>query len=54
MDDVHNTHEELRSSGSVSANAQPVIVIVRERQRSRDKYWSLKRSLTPPVATSRW
>jgi hypothetical protein len=41
MDDVQNTLEELRSSGSVSANAQPVIVIVRERQRSRDKYWSL-------------
>jgi hypothetical protein len=41
MDDVQNTLEELRSAGSVSANAQPVIVIVRERRRSRDKYWSL-------------
>jgi hypothetical protein len=41
MDDVQDTLQELRSAGSVAANAQPVIVIVRERSRSRGKLWSL-------------
>ena len=33
MDEVHAAIGELRRSGSISSSAQPVIVIVRERER---------------------
>ena len=34
MDEVNATLQELKNAGTIGAAAQPVIVVVRERQRS--------------------
>jgi hypothetical protein len=34
MDEVNVTLQELKNAGTISASSQPVIVVVRERQRS--------------------
>ena len=39
MDDVNSVLAELRTDGSISASAQPVVVIVRQRRRSRSILW---------------
>jgi uncharacterized protein DUF6200 len=35
MDDVRGCVEELRSAGSISATAQPIVIVVRQRRRKR-------------------
>jgi hypothetical protein len=37
MDDVNSALEELRVAGALSENAQPVIVVVRQRRRRSNK-----------------
>ena len=42
MDEVQGTLQELRNAGTISASAQPVVVVVRERRRSsRNRIWPL-------------
>jgi len=41
MDEVNSVLAELRTDGSISASAQPVVVIVRQRRRSRSVLWPL-------------
>jgi hypothetical protein len=39
MDEVFHSLQELKTAGKVSDNAQPVVVVVRERRRSRAMMW---------------
>lgn len=39
MDEVFHSLQELKTAGKVSDNAQPVVVVVRERSRSRAMMW---------------
>lgn len=41
MDEVNSLLHDLRTDGSISAMAQPVVIVVRERQRSRSMLWPL-------------
>jgi hypothetical protein len=38
MDEVRDTLAELRSNGTISSNAEPVVLIVKERMR-KPKMW---------------
>ena len=38
MDEVNTCLDELRTSGTVAANAQPVVIIVREKRRRRSAF----------------
>ena len=40
MDQVQATLQELRAAGTIAANVQPVIVVVRERKK-KSKLWAL-------------
>ena len=39
LDEVNGVIEELRTAGSISATAQPVVVVVRERRKLRSLMW---------------
>jgi len=41
LQEVNNCIEELKTSGNITASAQPVIVIVRERPRRPDWPWPM-------------
>ncbi len=41
MDEVEGLLEELRASGSISASAQPVVIVVREKPKARSLPWPL-------------
>ena len=41
MEEVNSVLAELRTDGSIAASAQPVVVIVRQRRRSRSVLWPL-------------
>ncbi len=41
MDEVTGLLEELRSAGSISSSAQPVVVVVRQKRKGRSLMWPL-------------
>jgi hypothetical protein len=41
MEQVNSLLDELRTEGSISASAQPVVVVVRQRRRTRSLLWPL-------------
>jgi hypothetical protein len=41
MEQVNSLLDELRTDGSISAGAQPVVVVVRQRRRPRSVLWPL-------------
>jgi hypothetical protein len=40
MDQINQLVEELRTSGSISATTQPLVVVVRQRRRTRSLPWA--------------
>lgn len=40
MDQINHLVEELRTSGSISATSQPLVVVVRQKRRTRSLPWS--------------
>jgi hypothetical protein len=40
MDEINELVSELRNSGSISASSQPVVVVVRQKRRTRSLPWS--------------
>ena len=41
MDEVTGLLEELRTAGSISSSAQPVVVVVRQKRKGRSLMWPL-------------
>lgn len=41
LDEVNGLIEEMRVAGSISATAQPVVVVVRQRRKTRALLWPL-------------
>jgi hypothetical protein len=41
MDEVNSLVQELRTAGSISAAAQPVVIVVREKRKTRALAWPL-------------
>ena len=41
MDDVNGLIEELRTAGSISPGAQPVVIVVRQKPRAPSLMWPL-------------
>ena len=41
MDKVTDLLEELRAGGSISATAQPVVIVVQEKKKSRSLMWPI-------------
>jgi hypothetical protein len=41
MDKINGLLEELRTAGSISASAQPVVVVVQEKRKARSLLWPL-------------
>jgi hypothetical protein len=41
LDEVYGVIAELRIAGSISAGAQPVVVVVRPRRKNRSLLWPL-------------
>jgi hypothetical protein len=41
MDEINGLLEELRTAGSISANAQPIVVVVKQKQNARSLMWPL-------------
>jgi hypothetical protein len=41
MEQVNTLIDELRTDGSISEGAQPVVVVVRQRRRPRSLLWPL-------------
>lgn len=41
MDKINGLLEELRTAGSISASATPVVVVVREKRKTRSLMWPL-------------
>lgn len=41
LDEVNTVVSELRSAGTITASAQPVVVVVRARRRPRSLLWPL-------------
>lgn len=39
MDEVLHSIQELKTAGRISDSAQPIVVIVRERRRTRNLMW---------------
>lgn len=40
MDEINHLVEELRTSGSIGATTQPLVVVVRQKRRTRSLGWS--------------
>lgn len=41
LDEVNGLLAELRTAGSLSASAQPVVVVVRQKRKTRSVLWPL-------------
>ena len=41
IDEINDLLEELRTAGSISASAQPVVVVVQEKRKARSLMWPL-------------
>ena len=41
MDEVNGLLDELRAAGSISASAQPVVVVVQQKRKARSLMWPL-------------
>ena len=41
MDEVNGLLDELRTAGSISASAQPVIIVVQKKRKARSMMWPL-------------
>lgn len=41
LDEVKDVLDELRASGAVAANAQPVLIIVRQKRKKSSLFWPL-------------
>ena len=41
MEEVNGLLDELRSNGSITASAQPVIIVVRQKRKNQSLLWPL-------------
>lgn len=41
MDEVNSLLQELKTAGSISTSAQPVVIVVREKRKARSLVWPL-------------
>ena len=42
MEEIAGVIEELRTAGSIAAGAQPVVVVVKQKNRNRSLMWPLR------------